>query len=338
MPEVLITTPYPVDSTRGNSVSARRIAGILVAAGHSAEVRLAGDTADAKAGMLLALHARKSAPAIAAFRALCPRKPFVALLTGSDLHIDLPLGGKHAAEVRATMRDADLLVIAQEGSRAEVPEEFKGKVRLVPKSVDIPLPPYSPPDRCDGLIVVIAAHIRPLKDPFRAADAARLLDEESGYRIRIAHYGEVVEEEMRTRLEWENLSGPRYHWYGPVSREAMVAHLAHCHVHLNTSLMEGGANSIAEAIQIGVPVVATRIPGNTGMLGDDYAGYFEPEDSLGLAEVLERCARDNLYLADLAAQVRARAPIFTRDAERAGWLAVIREVCSPVAPGVADRG
>jgi glycosyltransferase involved in cell wall biosynthesis len=285
------------------------------------------ETADVDARMLLALHARKSAPAVAAFRERAPGRPVAVLLTGSDLHIDLPLAGAHAGEVLATMRDADLLVIAQEGSRAEVPKEFLPKLHRVPKSVDIPLPPHAPPDRADGLRVVIAAHVRPLKDPFRAADAARLLDEESGYRVRIDHYGDVVDEEMRTRIEWENFSSPHYHWYGPVSREEMVAELARCHVHLNTSLMEGGANSVAEAMQIGVPVVATRIPGNTGMLGDDYAGYFETKDSLGLAEVLERCARDNVYLARLAEQVRARAKTFTREAEKAGWLEVVREVC-----------
>ncbi len=327
MTDVLITTPYPVDSTRGNSVSARRIAGILREGGFTAEVRLPGEIGGVDARMLLALHARKSAPAVTAFREGMPGRPVVVLLTGSDLHIDLPLGGGHAGEVMETMRDADLLVIAQEGSRAEVPEEFQAKLRMIPKSVDIPLPPSAPPDRADGLRVVIAAHIRPLKDPFRAADAARLLDEESGYRIRIDHYGDVAEEEMRTRIEWENFSSPHYHWHGPVSRDEMVEQLAHCHVHLNTSLMEGGANSVAEAMQIGVPVIATRIPGNIGMLGDGYAGYFEPKDSLGLAEVLERCARDNVYLARLAEQVRGRAKFFTRAAEKAGWLAVVREVC-----------
>jgi glycosyltransferase involved in cell wall biosynthesis len=42
------------------------------------------------------------------------------------------------------------------------------------------------------------------------------------------------------------------------------------------SHMEGGANVIIEAVCAGVPVLASDIGGNRGMLGDDYAGYFRP--------------------------------------------------------------
>ena len=40
------------------------------------------------------------------------------------------------------------------------------------------------------------------------------------------------------------------------------------------------------------PVLASRISGNVGMLGDDYDGYFELGDSDGLAALLRRCRGD----------------------------------------------
>jgi len=40
---------------------------------------------------------------------------------------------------------------------------------------------------------------------------------------------------------------------------------------------------IIEALASGTPVLASRIDGNLGLLGDDYAGVFEPGEATGLA-------------------------------------------------------
>lgn len=316
--KILVTTPYPVDSTRGNSVSARRIAGILKEIGHQAVVCLAdGDLPDADA--LLALHARKSAAALHAFVEKHPERPAILLLTGSDLHIDLPIGGDKADEVVASMEKATRLVVAQEGSVEAVPERFREKLTVIPKSVDISLPAYTPSAKTVPFRVVIAAHLRPLKDPFRAADAARLLPEDSS--VQIEHFGGLADAEMQARAAWETHVNPHYRWRGEVTREQMIVELASCHLHLNTALMEGGANSIAEAMLIGVPIAATRIPGNIGMLGPYYPGYFEPRDTEALAALLQRCATDGAFLQQLKTAVNERSHRFTREAEMAGWRA-----------------
>jgi hypothetical protein len=57
------------------------------------------------------------------------------------------------------------------------------------------------------------------------------------------------------------------------------------------SHMEGGANVIIEAVCAGVPVLASDIGGNRGMLGDDYAGYFPPGDAAALAQLIDRHQR-----------------------------------------------
>ena len=47
------------------------------------------------------------------------------------------------------------------------------------------------------------------------------------------------------------------------------------HLLIVPSRMEGGANVVVEAVTAGTAVIASRISGNVGMLGDDYPGYFD---------------------------------------------------------------
>jgi glycosyltransferase involved in cell wall biosynthesis len=62
---------------------------------------------------------------------------------------------------------------------------------------------------------------------------------------------------------------------------------------LHTSAMEGGALVIAEAFGQGLPVVASRIPGHLGILGDDYPAYFTQGDAEDLARQIMVFVGDN---------------------------------------------
>ena len=61
---------------------------------------------------------------------------------------------------------------------------------------------------------------------------------------------------------------------------------------------------IAEALTCGVPVVASRIDGNVGMLGRDYAGYFTPGDDRELAQLLNVFHATRPCLRNCAASAR----------------------------------
>jgi glycosyltransferase involved in cell wall biosynthesis len=80
--------------------------------------------------------------------------------------------------------------------------------------------------------------------------------------------------------------------------------------------MEGGAHVVMEAIASGTPVLASRIDGNIGMLGADYAGYFEHGGVTELADLILRCRREPAFLAQLGAQCAARAHLFEPEHER----------------------
>ena len=55
-----------------------------------------------------------------------------------------------------------------------------------------------------------------------------------------------------------------------------------------------------------MPIIASRIPGNVGLLGETYPGYYAVADEIGLAELLARAESDPAYLASLATGVSAQ--------------------------------
>jgi glycosyltransferase involved in cell wall biosynthesis len=135
--------------------------------------------------------------------------------------------------------------------------------------------------------------------------------------VRMLHVGAALEAELGRLAESTQAANPRYRWLGALPHAAARQRLKRCNAMAISSRMEGGANVIIEAVTSGVPVLASDISGNRGMLGEDYAGYFPPGDADALARRIDRAAREPRYLARLARQVAARARLFTPAGEQA---------------------
>lgn len=73
-----------------------------------------------------------------------------------------------------------------------------------------------------------------------------------------------------------------------VDKPAIQALMNRCRAMVISSVMEGGANVVSEACRAGLPVVASDISGNVGLLGDDYPGYFPVGNDTELARMLQR--------------------------------------------------
>src|SRR5574340_812270 len=93
-------------------------------------------------------------------------------------------------------------------------------------------------------------------------------------RIRVSHVGRALEEDMVRRANELMQRFPRYRWLGEIPHWQVRRKLAHSHLMVISSRMEGGANVVCEALAAGVPVLASRVAGNVGMLGEDYAGHY----------------------------------------------------------------
>lgn len=311
---IWLVTPAPAGGHHGNRVTAERWADILRELGH--QVAVSTDYRDQPADLLVALHARRSATAVRRFHAHRPRRPIVLTLTGTDLYPALTPADFSALEL------ADRLVVLQPLAAQQVPARLRDRIHVVYQSV--PGRPPAPPPSQDHFEVVLLAHLRPVKDPLLVAAAGRLLPASS--RIRIHHAGAALDAELGELAARENRDNPRYRWYGDLAREQALQLLSGSHLLVLSSRHEGGANAISEALAAGVPVLATRIPGSVGLLGEDYPGYFPVGEATQLAQLLLRAEADRDWYDALRKHCAALQYLVDPERERESWRRLLAEL------------
>jgi glycosyltransferase involved in cell wall biosynthesis len=98
----------------------------------------------------------------------------------------------------------------------------------------------------------------------------------------------------------------RYQWLDKLSHSDTMQQLSRCHLMVISSLMEGGAHVVTEAIAIGVPVIASDIPGNRGLLGDDYPAYYPVGDTKALAKLLNKVETVPTFYRSLEQHIKKR--------------------------------
>jgi glycosyltransferase involved in cell wall biosynthesis len=174
--------------------------------------------------------------------------------------------------------------------------------------------------------ICISGHLREVKDPFRLASALQYLPASS--RIRAVHVGGAMNRVMRRDVQRWMRREPRYRWLGEMSHGAALRRLARARLLVISSLIEGGANVVTEALAAGVPVIASHISGNIGMLGADYAGYYPLGDERALARLLWRAESDPEFYKQLRRQCAARRPLTRVSREKKSIRLLLREVIS----------
>ena len=117
-----------------------------------------------------------------------------------------------------------------------------------------------------------------------------------------------------------------FHLHGTIPHGTLLQKMSRAHLLLNTSSQEGGANAICEAISLGLPVIASDIPGNTGMLGRGYAGYFPQGNPAALARLIEQTQNDPARYQQLRSQLATRAPLFHPELEAGHWHRLIKKI------------
>jgi glycosyltransferase involved in cell wall biosynthesis len=316
--KVLVTTPYARDSLQGNTVTAKRVVSILLETGLDASV-ISNDDKVEYADVIIALHARKSAHFIDDFLALNPAGKVIVYLTGTDLYHDIPNGCQICER---SMSLADVLVVSHELTLNALPEKYRKKAMSVHKSIQLPDFLGEEKIEIDPNLFTIIGHLRAVKQPFMAVESMQLL--EDSVRVKLVLLGNEIDEDSgEIARSWEAIDS-RFQWLGGVEYLQALQWMRRSVATINTSLIEGGANSVGESIMLGVPVLATRIEGNIGMLGEDYAGYFSAESKQELADIMQRVISDADFLAMLREQVRVRKKKFTRENEKQDWMNVLK--------------
>lgn len=300
MTHVLIHSPYAREAGQGNSVTADRVEAFLVESGHRvthSQRDYAGQPADA----MIALNARKSAKAIARFRYLHPQSGLAVVLTGTDINHPDVIDEK--SETWISMKLADRLVVLHEAALRQVPGKFRPKTCVIYPSVVLPDGlGHTPED--GGFGIIMSGNMRREKNPALASAVAENLPGS----FTIHHFGEA-----------RGLESDRVVRHGTVPHGEMLRAMAGSHALLNTSSQEGGANAVCEAVCLGLPVVASAVPGNVGMLGEDYPGLFAPDDLRQVVGLLEKAASDPAFYALLKRRLAGRAPLFSCEREADAW-------------------
>ncbi|MGH9785115.1 MAG: selenoneine biosynthesis selenosugar synthase SenB, partial [Terriglobia bacterium] len=98
-----------------------------------------------------------------------PDAPLIVALTGTDLYRDI----RTNPPARQSLAMASRIVVLQPLGIQGLPARFRGRARVILQSAERPRG-VTPP-RKDVFDVCVMGHLRPVKDPFRAAKAARLL-------------------------------------------------------------------------------------------------------------------------------------------------------------------
>ena len=173
-------------------------------------------------------------------------------------------------------------------------------------------------------MVAVVAHLRPEKDPLRAALAARLAPAES--RLLVIHAGRALTPALRRAAVAEQRANPRYRWLGEVPGWKARALIARARLLAITSEMEGGANVLSEAVAAGTPVVATRIPSMVALLGRGYPGLFRFGDTRALARLLSRAEGEPEFLGTLRRRSVGLRDALSPGRERNALAGLMREL------------
>ena len=329
-----IVTPAPPDSLHGNRITALRWATILRRLGNRVSIV---QTYDGKPyDLLVALHAKKSHPAVINFRRENPEGHVIVALTGTDVYRDI----RNSRVAGESLDLSTRIVVLQPNAIGELRPGWRKKTRVIVQSVKnghalTDRSSKSPaPQRYDEshakerssarFDVSVIGHLRAVKDPFRTAMAARLLPDSS--RVRVLQIGGAMTEAMAKRARKEMSVNKRYEWLGQLSQLRALKILKKSSLCVLSSRMEGGANVLSEAITASVPILASRIDGNVGILGAGYPGYFDVGNTSQLARLLNRAESSSEFLAELRKWSESLAVLAEPAREAQAWSDLISEL------------
>ncbi|MFN2240463.1 MAG: selenoneine biosynthesis selenosugar synthase SenB [Thermoanaerobaculia bacterium] len=316
---IRIVTPAPRGSRTGNRITAERWARLIRLLGH--RVRISTSWEAGPADLLIALHARRSARSVAAFSAAYPGRPLIVAMTGTDLYRDLRVERTARHSVDLATR---IVLLNAEGLEELPPEAASKAVVILQSAVPVPRPARVEPGE---FRIVVAGHLREEKDPFRTLEALESLPARSA--IHVLHLGAPLDAKLGARARRATREEPRYTWAGDVPHQRTLQIIASAEALVLSSLMEGGANVISEAIVNGVPVLASRIPSSVALLGEDYPAWFEAGDTAALCRLLRRFERDAEFRERCRRAVRKLQRKFAPAREQRAWRDLIRGLALP---------
>lgn len=216
---------------------------------------------------------------------------------------------------RGCLRRADRVIALSPQTARDLAREYAlppAKVRVVPNAIDKDL--FRPAeDRAaarrelglpaEGILLGTVARLHPDKNHEAVIGALELLGRR-GIAASAFFAGEGARRaELEALVRAKGLGGKIIF----AGRQRPVAPwIQACDFFVLPSTWEGQPLALLQAIACGVPVLASRIEGNTEILGEDHPGLFPPRDHAALAQLV--AAGTELREEILARQARIAVP------------------------------
>lgn len=311
---ILILSPATASSNNGNWRTAARWQKLLSRFG---PVIIAQHWSGEPVSAMIALNGRRSADSIARFRTACPEKPLAVVLTGTDLYGEMA----PASVVHHSLQCASHIVVLQAEALQRLNPAEQLKARVIVQSCSRLLR-HDKAQRSFDLVAV--GHLRVEKDPLTLMEAARQL--RGHERLRIVHIGAALDPQLGDAARETMAQCPNYRWLQGLPAGPTRRWIARSRALIHMSWLEGGAHAVIEAVRSAVPVLASRIDGNLGLLGHDYEGYFPVGDAAALTDLIRRFEGEPMFASRLHAQCAARERMFAPAAEAAALEQLLRDM------------
>ncbi len=256
--------------------------------------------------------------------------PYVVSLRGGDVPGLVPEeDGTHRLVRglrRKILRSARAIVANSQGLAELSLKTDPFPVAVIPNGVDssVFLPEPGAAGAEDCFQILFAGRLREQKNLGLLLDElARLRHEGVAFRLHVAGDGKLGEA-LRQHARRLGLDGGVV-WHGWIARKELLALYQSADCFVNPSLYEGLPNTVLEAMACGLPVVASRVPGNDALVVDRETGLlFSLEEPEQLGGALMRLERDRPAARQMGAAGRARAvEQFSWDAVAASYLRLL---------------
>ncbi|WP_421378401.1 glycosyltransferase family 4 protein [Bacillus salacetis] len=290
--KVILASPN-FHQQRGNTVTVQRIADGLEKSGAETEIiSIVEDTELSslpKADLIHGFHAYK----FYTFKEKLKEDtlPFVITITGTDLNHDL-YDDARRSKVLNCLNEAGAITVFDQAAKETLTKEVSGinkKIHVIHQGTSDLKPSQTSLPKDEGTFVfVLPAGIRKVKNIPFAVQALKKLHERYPH-IRLLLVGPIIEDDegrfvkelVEENQEWVSYPGQLPH-------KEMGAAYQYADVVLNTSISEGQPAAILEAMEHGLPVVASNNAGNMNIVTHGKTGFVYTNESefLDYAETL----------------------------------------------------
>ncbi|HYF58299.1 MAG TPA: glycosyltransferase [Burkholderiaceae bacterium] len=274
---------------------------------------------DGGARVVHAHGARAGLPAALAMGPPRPKARFVYTVHGFHFVAKPPLVRRLARAAEALcLRSADATTFVSEGDR-RVAREHGLSPRagaLIPNAVSVD-PALLREPRGDA--IGFLGRLTEQKNPLLLVDVLRRLPPTS--RLEVIGGGEL-HEALHARAGAAGL-GDRLAIHGALARDDALRRAARCALLLLPSRWEGHPIALLEAMQLGLPVVASDVPGIDEIVVHGETGFLVAEgDAAGFAEAAARLLADPALRERMGSHARRLAARHSPDAMLDAYLAV----------------